>query len=85
MSAESITNGFEKVFGKNYTRVYDWAHINRNVRDELKYIGNKEQRTEIMIDIEQLQISKIKEIFAYDCTLFFKNVCLMVMMVSIDS
>ena len=56
--AESIINCFEKVFNKNYTRIYNWGHVKRNVRDDLKNIRNKEQRNEIIVYIDQLQFQR---------------------------
>lgn len=37
-SAYSITNGFEKVFGKKYKRIICWAHVERAMKRNLKNI-----------------------------------------------
>ncbi len=71
--AQAITNGFEQVFGPEFTRIYDWAHVNRNIRDDLKYIDDKSQKEEVMADISKLQVSKTKEIFEAGCDLFLKK------------
>ena len=54
----------------DFIRVYDWAHVNLNIRDELKHIRDKVQKEEVMADISKLQLSKSKQIFEAALKLF---------------
>ena len=56
-----------------FIRVYDWAHVNRNIRDKLKHILNKPKRELIMADITQLQVCKSKEVFKAAVVLFLSK------------
>ena len=81
--APAITNGFRDAHHKevsndddelaiytDFIRVYDWAHVNRNIRDELKHIRDKVQKEEVMADISKLRLSKSKQIFEAALKLF---------------
>lgn len=54
-AAKSITNGFERVFGKNYIRVFCWAHVLRNLDQYLKTLS-KEEKVAIKNDLYHLQL-----------------------------
>lgn len=57
-ASEAITNGFSSIFNYEFTRVYCWAHVVRNIIKKMKELKiNEEIRNEIMKDIHILQQS----------------------------
>jgi len=62
--AEAITNAFSEVFGPNFTRVYCWFHIMKNIKHKLHSISDIDIRSEIKSDISFLQLSDSPEEFA---------------------
>ncbi|KAI2810354.1 hypothetical protein BLOT_001514 [Blomia tropicalis] len=61
-SAPAITSAFEEVFGTNYTRVYCWFHVKKNIDQKLKSI-KKELKEKIQADIYKLQLATSPIIF----------------------
>lgn len=66
--APSITNAFETTFGKNYTRVFCWYHVKRNLDNKLKSVP-KEKYNQVQSDLYQLQCCLSLDQFkvAFEC------------------
>lgn len=63
-AAKAIHNGFERVHGEPELIVMCWAHMRRNVGEKLPtYTRDKKKISEILADIDKLQLSKSNEVF----------------------
>ena len=67
--AQAITNGFENVFGVDYTRIHCWFHVLKNVDKRLNSILTP-SKSKVLADIRILQLSRTKEEFDCACALF---------------
>ena len=67
--AQAITNGFENVFGVDYTRIHCWFHVLKNIDKRLKSILAP-SKSKVLADIRILQLSRTKEEFDCACALF---------------
>ena len=72
-AAHSIQNTFKLVFGEDQKIVMCWAHMYRNVSQEIKSMVKIENRTSILTDIETLQKLSSPESFLIAINLFFEK------------
>jgi hypothetical protein len=71
-SANAIRNAFLETFGDKQM-VMCWAHVYRNVIKKLNTLVAKNQQTEMISDIEALQLSQSRTIFDRASNLFIKK------------
>lgn len=73
-AANSISNGFEAAFGKRDIHIMCWAHMRRNVSDNVsRFIKNKKQQNEVLLDVDKLQLSQSHTIFDKAAKLFIEK------------
>jgi hypothetical protein len=67
-ASDAICNAFQEIFG-NKLIVMCWAHMRRNIVKKVESLVDQERRSDIIEDIETLQISSNEQIFkkASDC------------------
>jgi hypothetical protein len=70
--SDAIRNAFISIFGSNQM-VMCWAHVRRAVDKKLCLINDKNERHEVMSDIEQLQICNSTNSFQLASELFLKK------------
>jgi len=71
--SEAIRNAFVKVFGEKNNIVMCWAHMRRCVDKRMFLVDDKESQSEIMQDIETIQISRNPKQFQTATQLFLKK------------
>ncbi|CAF1278263.1 unnamed protein product [Didymodactylos carnosus] len=71
--SEAIRNAFSKVFGTDRSIVICWAHMRKRVEKQLCLVEDKNLHTEIMDDVDTLQLSKDKKTFEIATKLFLKR------------
>ncbi len=59
--SEAIKNGFLEIFGMDHSIVMCWAHMRERLHKKLCLIEDKTLHTEIMDDVDTLQLSKNKK------------------------
>jgi hypothetical protein len=72
-AADSIKNGFRKIFDNEYDQIMCWAHMKRTVENRACHIDDKNAAKEIIDDIELLQLCNSKPVFKLALTLFMKK------------
>ena len=70
--AQSITNGFESVFGTDYTRIFCWFHVKTNIEKKLNSVVSIHKQ-QLISDICFLQLSRTTDQFNAACALFFNK------------
>lgn len=72
-ATSSIRDGFRRVFGSDNTIIMCWAHMRKDVFRKLEKLCAKDDRAEILADLDQFQLAKSPEIFDHVVGLFIKK------------
>ncbi len=71
--SDAIRNAFSEVFGPDHSMAMCWYHMRERVIKKLCLIEDKDLHSEIMDDVDALQLSKNKTIFDMAVKLFLKK------------
>lgn len=72
-ASEAIRNAFQHVFGAEKRLLMCWAHVRRNVVKKVESLADKENKEQIMEDIDTLQLCSSEEIFDKAVNNFMKK------------
>ena len=72
-ASAAITNGFINVFNVIEKRIMCWFHVTKNMDSHLNTIKDKQNKAQLRLDIEFIQLLKNEEIFDAAIQLFIKK------------
>jgi len=72
-ASNAIRNAFVEVFGETKNIIMCWAHMRRNVVKKIESLVDRSFKTEIIDDIDKLQLASSKQVFDKALTLFIKK------------
>ena len=72
-AADSINNGFKRVFGDSFDRIMCWSHMKGKIESRVCRIDDRSIAKEMIEDIEMLQLCNSPSLFESATVLFMKK------------